>query len=207
MAIFHMATNTPPKSEIIAAWLYEQPWGPATGAPIDLVASFHLDDPDGQVGMQVFIVNVAGVLHQVPLTYRAAAVPELEPAFIATMEHSMLGTRYLYDGLADERFVLVLAGVAACGYGQALGFANYDGRWHAVPDQVLIQGTGAIGGRVAIDGFERSHGDGDTVVMANERLELTFFRSLGERPLPAIGLTGTWAGQPTPLSLLELRER
>jgi len=45
----------------------------------------------------------------------AAAVPELEHGFIATMEHRVLGTRYVYDGLKDERFLTVLAGVGAGG--------------------------------------------------------------------------------------------
>ena len=75
MAIFHVATNTPPKIELIRDWLPGQPWGPDHAAEARIVGGFHLDDPDGEVGMQVFVVDVAGESYQVPLTYRAVPMP------------------------------------------------------------------------------------------------------------------------------------
>ena len=103
MAIFHVATNTPPKSELIADWIHLQPWGPPVAGPVEMLGGFHLDDPDGEVGMQVFVVGVGGSCFQVPLTYRARPTPNGDGALIGEMEHSVLGPRFVYDGLADER--------------------------------------------------------------------------------------------------------
>ena len=124
MAIFQVATNNPPKSEIITGWIGDQRWGSSVGEPIDVVGSFHLEDPEAQVGMQVHIVAYAGLLFQVPLTYRDQRLTHLEEADICPMEHSVLGTRHVYDGLGDHQFLSALAGVAACGFGQTLGFAQ-----------------------------------------------------------------------------------
>ena len=89
MAIFQVATNTPPKSELIAGWIGDQHWAEISGGSLDVVGSFHLEDPEGQVGMQVHLVTVEDSLFQVPLTYRDERLPDMEPAYIAPMEHSV----------------------------------------------------------------------------------------------------------------------
>ena len=63
-----------------------------------------------------------------------------EDALITLMQHSVLGTRWVYDGLRDPRFVLMLAGVAMTGQGEALGMARYDRRWYIAPSNVRIRG-------------------------------------------------------------------
>jgi len=201
---FHVATNTPPKSELIAPWLPQQSWGPDAEVDIELLGGFHLDDPEGEVGIQVFIVKAADSLFQVPLTYRARPLDEADHALLGNMQHSTLGIRYVYDGLADERFVAVLAGVAASGYGQTLGFVHHDDRWHAWPEQVRLHGYGSMAGRVPVDRFAPVASEPDQVTMRNDALELTVFRCLAERPLPHIGLAATWPGQSSPVSLAEI---
>lgn len=57
------------------------------------------------------------------------------------MEHSVLGRRWVYDGLRDPRLVLMLAAVTMTGQGEALGMAEYDGRWYIAPSNVRIQGA------------------------------------------------------------------
>ena len=206
MAIFHIATNTPPKSEIIGDWLGRQAWGPSPGAAVELVGSFHLDDPEGEVGMQVFVVSSASALFQVPLTYRAEPLPGADASLLAPMEHSVLGTRYVYDGIGDYRFLSVLAGVTVSGYGQALGFAQHEGRWYSVPDELIVHGGRPAAGRLPVDGFTISSTTPDDVVLGNDRIEMTVHRRLTDRPAAAIGLCATWSGQPDPVSLVEARE-
>ena len=204
MAIFHSSTNTPSKLDIITAWIGDQGWGPTAGAALDLVGSFHLEDPEGEVGMQVHLVHGEGDLFQVPLTYRATRVPGLEPAFLSTMEHSVLGTRFVYDGLGDHRFVSVFAGVAACGYGQTLGFVQHKGRWEAWPESTPIQGYGQVAGRVMVDGFKAVPADDDQLVLRNEQIELKVYRRLVDRGLPAIGTSATVPGLSDPVMLAEV---
>ena len=101
MAIFHRATVTPKKAELIAAWAPAQPWGPPNDAPVEVIGSYRFDDPDGRVGMETHLVTAGDTLFQVPLTYRDEPLAGAEDAFITEMEHSVLGTRWVYDGLGD----------------------------------------------------------------------------------------------------------
>ena len=47
MAVFHLATNTPTKVEILTGWIPTTPWGKSHAGELDIVGSFHLDDPGG----------------------------------------------------------------------------------------------------------------------------------------------------------------
>ena len=97
-------------------------------------------------------------------------------------------------------------GVAACGYGQTLGFVRVNGRWQAWPESARLCGFGAVTGLVDVDGFERVAADAADVVVRNEQLELTVFRSLTERPEPAMGLAATWPGRERPMVLASVVE-
>ena len=123
MALFHRATITPTKTELIANWAPTQPWGPAGDVPIDVIGSYRFDDPDGRVGMETHLVDAGGTLMQVPVTYRDEPLDGAADALITEMQHSVLGTRWVYDGLRDARFVVMLAAVAMTGQGEALGMA------------------------------------------------------------------------------------
>ena len=130
-----------------------------------------------------------------------------EDALIVEMQHSVLGTRWVYDGLRDPLLVVMLAAVAMTGQGEALGMAVYDGRWYIAPSNIRIQGGGWTLERVPVDGFEVGHDDGTSVVLHNDRFELTVFRRPVPGPRPAIGLTATWGGQPDPVVVAQVKER
>ncbi len=207
MALFHRAKITPTKAELIAEWAPTQPWGPATSDAIDVVGSYRFDDPDGRVGMETHLVVADGVLLQVPLTYRDEPRSDAAPGLITTMEHSVLGTRWVYDGLRDPLFVSMLTAVAMTGQGEALGMAVYEDRWYIAPSNIRIQGGGWTQARVPVDRFELVSDDASASTLHNDRFELTMFR----RPLaglrPPIGLTATWETQRAPVVLAEVKER
>jgi len=207
MALFHRATITPTKAELMADWASTQAWGPPAGVPIEVVGSYRFDDPDGRVGMENHLVTAAGELLHLPVTYRDEPLDGAEDALITEMQHSVLGTRWVYDGLRDPRLVLMLAGVAMTGQGEALGMAVYEGRWYIAPSNVRIQGGGWTQDRVPVDRFGIESDDEVSVVFQNDRLELTVFRRPVSRPRPAIGLTATWDGQQDAVVLAEVRER
>lgn len=177
---FHRATITPTKAEIIANWAPTRPWGPPVADPIEVIGSYRFDDPEGRVGMEPHIVTAGGALIQVPLTYRDEPLEGAEDALVTVMQHSVLGARWVYDGLRDARFIVMLAAVATTGQGEALGMAVYDGRWCIAPTNVRIQGGGWTMERVPVDGFELESDDGGPAVLHNDRFELTLFR----RPVP-----------------------
>lgn len=207
MGLFHHATITPTKAELIGAWVPGQPWCPDGDAPVEVVGSFRFDDPENRVGMETHLVAVDGALLQVPLTYRGEPLEGAERSLIGEMEHSELGTRWVYDGLGDERYVVMLAAVAMTGQGEALGMVQYDGRWHIAPAAVRIHGGGWTQERVPVDQFSVDRDDTDTVVFVNDRFELGFFRRLVAGPHPSIGLAATWEGRRDPVVLAEVRER
>jgi len=207
MAILHRATVTPTKVELIARWAPTRPWGPSAADPIALIGSYRFDDPDGRVGLETHLIRAGGVLFQIPLTYRDEPLGNGDGAFITEMEHSVLGTRWVYDGLGDPRFVIMLAAVTMTGQGEALGMASFDGRWYIAPTNVHIHGGGWSGDRVPVDGFELVSDDASASILRNDRFELTMFRRPVVGPRPAIGLTASWDGLDGEVVLAEIRER
>ena len=87
IAIFHRATITPTKADLIAAWAPTRVWGWAATDPIQEIGSYRFDDPDGRVGMETHLVNAGGDLFQVPLTYRDEPLDDAEDALITEMQH------------------------------------------------------------------------------------------------------------------------
>lgn len=207
MALFHAATITPTKAELIAEWAPTRPWGPSVGDPMEVIGSYRFDDPDGRVGMETHLVRAGGALLQVPLTYRDEPLDGAGDALITEMQHSVLGTRWVYDGLRDPRLVVMLVAVTMTGQGEALGMVVYDGRWYVAPSTVRIQGGGWSQERVPVDGFELASDDPTSSVLLNDRFELTVFRRPVPGPRPAIGLTAAWDGQADAVVLTRLRER
>lgn len=127
MAEIHTgATLSPTKLELLTLWMPRQRWytGKTSGIAVPAltkVGGYRLDDPAGQVGIEVMILTDSSgsepVTYQVPLTYRAAPVVGLEHALVGTMQHSVLGRRYVYDGAHDPvfaaQFIQLLVGNVA----------------------------------------------------------------------------------------------
>ncbi|MGQ4514737.1 maltokinase N-terminal cap-like domain-containing protein [Streptomyces sp. DW26H14] len=107
MAVIHRTTLVPSKLELLAGWLPGRPWflGGAGGPELDRAGGYRLDDPEGEVGIEFMVVtDVSGplpVAYQMPFTYRATPLEGAEHALVGTMEHGVLGTRWVYDGAHD----------------------------------------------------------------------------------------------------------
>ncbi|MGP4110410.1 maltokinase N-terminal cap-like domain-containing protein [Streptomyces sp. 4N509B] len=108
MATIHRTTMTPTKLELLTAWLPKQTWYLGSTATPELVRAggFRLDDPEGEVGIEIMVVVDATtpepVAYLVPLGYRGEALEGVpEEALIGTSEHGVLGTRWIYDGAHD----------------------------------------------------------------------------------------------------------
>lgn len=122
MALIYDAELKPGKLEAVAQWLPLQAWFDGDEVPeLTKVAAYRFDDPECEVGIETLLVSTGdGPVLQVPLTYRAEPLPEHGPAsLITTMEHSVLGTRYVYDATGDPVYVRALATAILHGAGQA----------------------------------------------------------------------------------------
>jgi hypothetical protein len=207
MALYHDATITPTKAEMIERWLPNQPWSPKPANSLEIVGAYRFDDPEGQVGMETHLVESAGTLLQVPLTYRGAPLEGGDDSLIGEMEHSALGTRWVYDGLGDPSYLIMLAAVSMTGQGQAVGMVVYDGRWFVAPSNVRLRGGGWSQQRVPVDGFERLSGGDDAAVFRNDGFELIVYRRPLQGSQPPIGLTATWSDIVGSVVLTEVRRR
>ncbi|TLW92934.1 hypothetical protein FFT09_05645 [Saccharomonospora piscinae] len=104
MAIIYQANIVPTKAELVAAWLPKQPWFDGQATQLNPIGSYRFDDPVGEVGMEAHLFAAGQRLVHVPLTYRAAPLDGAEEWLVGTMEHSVLGTRWVYDGPGDPVF-------------------------------------------------------------------------------------------------------
>lgn len=112
MAIVHKgASLVPNKIELLTQWLPHQRWYAGKGQVprLERVGGFRFEDPEGEVGVEVLLVADHSaspvVVYQVPLTYRGAPLEGAEHALVGTMEHSVLGPRWVYDGPHDPVYV------------------------------------------------------------------------------------------------------
>lgn len=93
MAVVHSsATIRPTKQELLETVL---------DGPVEVVGAYRLDDPDGEVGVEGFLVRRDTALQHVLFTYRGAILAAEGAQLVSTMEHSELGPRWIYDGATD----------------------------------------------------------------------------------------------------------
>lgn len=100
MAILYQAELEPTKPQILRTFLDSRSWGEA--GELTVLGAYRFDDPDGEIGIECHLVRVGETIFHLPLTYHSAAVPGAEEHSVGTMQHSVLGERFVYDGLGDE---------------------------------------------------------------------------------------------------------
>ncbi|MFD8479082.1 1,4-alpha-glucan branching protein [Kitasatospora sp. NPDC059673] len=102
MATIHQTTMTPGKLDLLADWLPKQDWYRPGGGALVRAGGFRLDDPAGEVGIELMVVADGQAAYLVPMAYRGAPLDGApEGALIGIAEHGVLGTRWFYDGEQD----------------------------------------------------------------------------------------------------------
>jgi hypothetical protein len=201
MALIHRATLSPSKLELLAGWLPSREW--FTGeAAVRQLGSYRFDDPDGEVGLEAFLLHAPGgsVLH-VPLTYRGAPLAGAEELLVGTMEHSVLGTRWVYDGCGDPVWVRALLTAVLTGGTQAEELVDMDGHLEPRAPTATVVGSGTPGLRVGPVGAVSCHDEGPTTVVRTDGFELVVVRVVGVEVSGEQTLTGSWAdGDPAVLA-------
>ncbi len=172
-------------------------------SPVERVAAYRFDDPAGEVGIETMLLRVdGGLIHQIPLTYRAAPLAGADDWLIGTTEHSVLGKRWVYDGCGDPVYVAALASVFFGGVGQADEFRDINGRLEMQEPSMTVVSSGGGNDKAAGDRGVFSVTDGDPTLIVTDTAELAVIRILGDTSQPTgATLTGTWAGQPDPMLL------
>jgi hypothetical protein len=180
MALLYRADLVPSKLELVGGWAPKQPWFVGDrDAPLTSVASFRFDDPDGQVGVETLLVRAGeGPVMQIPLTYRNEELPGAREHLLGTMEHSVLGTRWTYDGLGDPVYLGELARVILTGDTQVELWIELDGVMTRREPTAVVAGSG-----------HESAPDLDGV-------SVEIVRVPGSAKGGPWVLTGTWTGHP-----------
>lgn len=208
MALLHQATLTPAKLEILTGWVARQPWFGHPGTdPISLsvLGAYRFDDPAGEVGIETHLLRTADAsVLQVPVTYRADPLPGAGAALIATTEHSVLGTRWVYDATADPVYAAALAQAIHTGGTQAdLQVLTPIGPRRREPT-TRVAGTGHATTPPTL-GPITSTTTATTTVITAARATLVVLHLIDPHTTPLLTeppqLLGTWPGQDTPVLL------
>ena len=154
MATIHTgATLTPSKVELLTAWIGSQRWYAAKGRTPQLrrLFSWRLDDPAGEVGLESIVIaddaTTPPLVYQIPLTYRGTPLPGGEHALVGTLDHSVLGHRYVYDAPHDPVYAERLFALAT-GAAEAVSSTTDDTPEEAVSGTGVSQGWRLISSRV-----------------------------------------------------------
>ncbi len=206
MALIHRAILQPTKLELLTAWLPSQAWAAAAAAgpdAVEQVGSYRFDDPAGEVGLEAHLVECAdGTVLHVPLTSRGAPLDGADDALVGTMEHSVLGRRWVYDGCADPVWVAALARAVLAGVPQAEELVDHGDTLVPREPTARVTGTGDEPDPVLDEVAPLSPADDGpaTVVRAGD-LELVVVREVGTGAIGEHVLTGTWTtGGPATLA-------
>ncbi|THJ65481.1 hypothetical protein E8P82_12065 [Arthrobacter echini] len=129
MAFIYDVALSPSKVDVLLPWLPGQPWARGVSAP-EQIAAYRFDDPAGEVGVETLLLRDGETLLQVPLAYRGEPVAELEEYLIGTIDHPVLGQRWVYDAVADPVYLAAIGDAVLTGAGQAEQF-------HEVDDEIV----------------------------------------------------------------------
>lgn len=199
MSIIYDATIEPSKLDMLAAWLPSQEWFiPVPDAELERVASFRFDDPAGQVGMETLLIRHGAWMYQVPLVYRNAPVPELAAFLLTSTEHSVLGTRWVYDATGDPLYVAAIAGAVLAAEPQANQVEHRGEERIPLPATITLTSTGTPGTPVPAVESVTARTVGGVTTVRSGGLSIAVVRSLADDDGTHLGaaLTGAWAGGP-----------
>lgn len=95
------AVLDPGKLDLLRSWVRHQSWFDGKPERLEQVTAYRFVDPAGEVGMEAFLLTDGTRTFHVPVTYRGAELESAADSLVGTMEHSVLGRRWVYDAQAD----------------------------------------------------------------------------------------------------------
>ena len=203
MGIIHKATLSPSKQEVVEGWLPTRTW--ADGHRIaEKVAEYRFDDPEGEVGVETILWRTEhGAVLQTPLTYRAGPLAGAEEHLITTIQHSVLGERWVYDGCGDPVWAATLSAAIVTGAHQSPMYFEDDGVRVDIPARMQVRGSGTESAAPTISTIDAVTDEGDVTVVRSGDVEIALSRVVGTPLGEGPDLTGTVGdGESTVLAVL-----
>lgn len=207
MAIIHQATLSPSKLELLTG--YVQGLHTLAGyvqGDLRQVGAYRFDDPAGQVGIETHILTSdSGETLQIPVVYRNEALAGAESSLLGTMEHSVLGERFVYDACIDPVYIGELVRTIVTGGSEVAEIVETpDGQVPRDPS-VNVRGSGAEGNAVPV--LEALHVERvgtETRVDAGVVSVAIRHVLVAEVEAVALSLSGTWQRGVAPVTLAVL---
>ena len=206
MGLVHATADiVPTKKELVLGWLPSRAWADGVTS-VKVAAGYRFDDPAGEVGVETIVWRTPDdALLQVPLTYRGAPLPHAEEHLIGTMEHTVLGRRWVYDGCGDPVWAAAVLATILTGGTQAQVVFEQDGQLVEAPARLPVRGSGSSEASVPeVTSVDSVTDDGPITVVSAGGVTIHLARVVGT-PLPGDAtLTGTIREDPTVLTLATL---
>lgn len=173
------AVLTPGKTDLLRAWIREQSWFDGDADRLEEVTAYRLADPNGEVGMESFLLTDGERTFHVPVTYRDAELDGASDSLVGTVDHSVLGQRWVYDAAADPAYLAEVLRTIIQRDGAADHLQMEDGS--VTPGPVNVRGGG------------------DSRVRSDAPVETQIIRVISEEndaeaDCPLIGSPGTLSG-------------
>jgi hypothetical protein len=197
MGLVHATADiVPTKKQLVQSWLPSRAWADGV-TKLRVVAGYRFDDPEGEVGVETIVWRTPNdVLLQVPLTYRAAPLLGAEVHLIGTMEHTVLGRRWVYDGCADPVWAAALVGTILTGGTQARVVFERDGELVEAPARLPVRGSGSPDATVPeVTSVDSVTDDGPLTVVSAGPVTIRLARVVGTALSGDATLTGSTADQ------------
>lgn len=191
--IHHTVSLVPSKLELLTGWVAGRSWFAGT-LPLTQLGAYRFDDPDGEVGIETFLLDAGGTTLHVPVTYRGAPLDGATP--LGTTEHTALGTRYVYDGCTDPVWATAVVTAVLTGGTHAEQYIEVDGRHVPRGSTATARGSGTATTPPAPVRSVVARDDGPLTVVTAGPWEIRVLRTTGQDlgPADAGTLSVAWPG-------------
>lgn len=187
MALLHKATLHPSKLELLAGYLRQ--------SSVTQLGSYRFDDPNGDVGIETHIVrDDSGAIWHLPLTYRSEPLIGADEWAVGTMDHSVLGKRWVYNACADSVYGGELVRAIMTGGSQVEQYFETDeGRTYRDPSAAVKGSGNAETPAPKVSGVHAESFDTDTLIDAGSVQVVVRHRLDSPEPeSSSASLSGTW---------------
>lgn len=206
MAIIHKATLLPGKIDLLREYLKnESSLSPHVGDDLSQIGAYRFDDPAGQVGVETHVLtSSSGALIQVPVVYRNEQLEGAEQSFLGTMEHSVLGTRWVYEACIDPIYATELLRTILTGGTEVDEMVETPEGQVARETTVQVLGSGSSGSapHVMAVAVERV-GTVSHISTGDYKLTVPHLLTEGDAP-SAPHLVGRWADRESAITLAHI---
>jgi hypothetical protein len=144
MAILRQATLTPSKLELFSSYAERVGLTDSPAADLKQLGACRFDDPAGEVGIESHLLGTPdGETLHIPDTYRNDPLEGADGALIGTMQHSVLGKRWVYDACHDPVYVTELVRAILTGGTEVEEFVETAEGPVSRPSSASVQGSGS----------------------------------------------------------------